>query len=180
MFEMRLRSRVTSLWRHCNCTALAARPTIHMMNTIGLSRLRRVWLMALLAGFLLAAPAASEDQKGANRAAPEKSSEPKERRREGTKFEGAGRFEITGDRVTFYPAEGQESFRVLENLALERVARVLGESREPRQWNVAGVFTEYQGGNYLLLSRAAVRQASKGAKDAVPPTTEGRGSPLAN
>jgi hypothetical protein len=121
------------------------------------------WLELTLTGLIVAIgtlAAAQERESPAGPASSGKGTEVVERRREGTKFEGAGRFEITGDRVSFYPAEGQESFRVLENLALERVARVQGESREQREWQVAAVYTEYQGINYLLLTRAVVKQSA--------------------
>ena len=124
------------------------------------------WLELTLAGlivFLGTLATGQERESGTRPGGVGKGSEVVERKREGAKFDGAGRFEVTGDRVSFYPAEGQESFRVLENLALERVARVQGETREPREWLVLGVFTEYQGTNYLLLTRAVVKQpAPKG------------------
>src|SRR4051812_41659419 len=51
---------------------------------------------------------------------------PKMRQREGTQFvDRGGRFERRGDRVVFLAAEPQAQFFVLENLALERVLRVL-------------------------------------------------------
>jgi hypothetical protein len=120
------------------------------------------FLLAFTCGLACAAPAANRDPDASDRGAAS-AAQRKERQREGNRFEGTGRFEISGDRVTFYPAESQESYRVLENLALERVARVLGESREPRQWKVVGTFTEFQGGNYLLLNRATVRQTESKA-----------------
>ena len=41
-----------------------------------------------------------------------------------------GRFAKTGDRVTFYPRESAMQFRNLENLALKRVVRVIGDSND--------------------------------------------------
>ena len=81
------------------------------------------------------------------------------RLREGTKLTNQrGRFAKTGDRVTFYPNESNENFRNLENLALERVVRVMGDSNDASkiEWSVDGTVTEYQGENYLMITRAVV------------------------
>ncbi len=81
------------------------------------------------------------------------------RRREGEWYEGLGRFVFNGERVSFVPHEGPESFRVLENLALERVTRILEDPSglgQKRLWRVAGRMTEYRGMNYLLLERAVL------------------------
>lgn len=81
-----------------------------------------------------------------------------DRQREGTRLtDVSGRFEIAGDRVTFFPAASRESYRLLENLALERVAQVLSESRSRQEWTVSGTLTEYRGANYLLLTKAVIR-----------------------
>lgn len=85
---------------------------------------------------------------------------PTERRREGDRFEGPGRFEVTGDRITFYTADGLESFRVVENLALERVARVLedpAEAGQQRVWQIRAEVLEYRGANYLRLERVILK-----------------------
>src|SRR5262245_55650398 len=88
-------------------------------------------------------------------AGPQKSAE---RAREGTPLtEARGSFELVGDRVIFVPAGGGDSLRVLENLALERVVRELGDGRDQRDWEVAGILTEYHGSNYLLVTRAVVK-----------------------
>jgi hypothetical protein len=50
--------------------------------------------------------------------------------------------------MMFYAADGERRFGVLENLNLERVARLVGETPDPLEWSVSGVVTEYQGGNY--------------------------------
>jgi hypothetical protein len=81
-----------------------------------------------------------------------------DRQREGTRLtDVSGRFEIAGDRVTFFPASGRESYRLLENLSLERVAQVLSESRSRQEWTVSGTLTEFRGANYLLLTKAVIR-----------------------
>ncbi len=67
-----------------------------------------------------------------------------------------GEFRGTGDGIVFHPQEGG-TVNVLENLALERVAKVLQETRGRREWSVSGIITEYRGANFLLISRAALK-----------------------
>ena len=84
-----------------------------------------------------------------------------ERQREGTRLtDVGGRFELAGDRITFHSASGRESYRLLENLALERVGQVLSESRAKQDWTVSGTLTEFRGANYLLLTKAVIKTAS--------------------
>ena len=84
-----------------------------------------------------------------------------ERQREGTRLiDVGGRFELAGDRVTFHPASSRESYRLLENLALERVGQVLSESRAKQEWTVSGTLTEFRGANYLLLTKAVIKTAN--------------------
>jgi hypothetical protein len=81
-----------------------------------------------------------------------------DRQREGTRLSDVnGRFEMAGDRVTFFPNGGRESYRLLENLSLERVAQVITESRARQEWTVSGTLTEYRGANYLLLTKAVIK-----------------------
>jgi hypothetical protein len=101
-----------------------------------------------------------------------------QRAREGTLLnDELGSFEFVGDRVVFVPAGSRDSFRVLENLALERVVRELGDGRDQRNWVVSGQFTEYKGANYLLVTKsqiktsavtAAPRKAAAPASEATP------------
>lgn len=85
-----------------------------------------------------------------------------DRQREGTKVTDiSGRFEIAGDRVTFFPVGGRESFRLLENLALERVAQVLSETRARQEWTISGTLTEFRGANYLLLTKAVIKSTAE-------------------
>jgi hypothetical protein len=79
------------------------------------------------------------------------------RLREGEAVELAGRMELSGDRAIFHSDAGHPPLRLLENLALERIARILGESSEERVWVVSGVITEYRGANYLLVTKAVQR-----------------------
>jgi hypothetical protein len=89
---------------------------------------------------------------------PAAAAKPAERLREGSKLaDVAGTFQFSGDRVAFSPDGSSDSLRVLENLALERVGRLLTEGRSARSWVVSGVITEFRGSNYLLLTKAVVK-----------------------
>jgi hypothetical protein len=68
-----------------------------------------------------------------------------------------GSFRRAGDRVTFVSADGKLKFDCLENLCMERVGRVIGDSPDMLQWSASGVITECAGTNYLLLSQAALK-----------------------
>lgn len=82
----------------------------------------------------------------------------KDRVREGTTLVNVlGSFRLTGDRATFYPADGSGKFGGLENLTLERVANVIGEDPTPVEWLVSGTVTEYKGNNYILVTRAILK-----------------------
>jgi len=71
-----------------------------------------------------------------------------------------GTFDTAGNRVQFRPADGSASLRVLENLALERVTRILDETRPDRLWLLSGTVTEYRGENYLLITRVVLTSRS--------------------
>ncbi len=89
--------------------------------------------------------------------------EPVHRLREGSMLtDQLGAFKSSGDRVVFHPADQEDSLQVLENLALERIWKMLDEARG-RQWCVNGMITEYRGRNYLLIERAVLRAQSAGA-----------------
>jgi hypothetical protein len=84
-----------------------------------------------------------------------------ERLREGTRLvDVVGTFQsIGGESVTFTPAGSggnKDSFRVLENLALQRVSQELEGNKGARQWTVSAEVTEYKGSNYLLLKKIVV------------------------
>jgi hypothetical protein len=89
------------------------------------------------------------------------SNKPAERIREGTRLiDEVGTFQSVGDRVSFLPGGNKEALRVLENLALERIDRTLGESgNQQRPWIISGVITEFKGANYLLVSKAQLQEA---------------------
>jgi len=77
--------------------------------------------------------------------------------REGTLLSNQlGEFSMTGDRISFHMADPEHALDVLENLALERVWKVLKDTPN-RQWSVSGTITEYRNRNYLLIQRAVLR-----------------------
>jgi hypothetical protein len=82
-----------------------------------------------------------------------------ERLREGTRLSDVpGTFQsVGGDSISFSPGNGsKDSYKVLANLALERISRTLDENRGAKQWIVSGVITEFRGANYLLVTKAVV------------------------
>ena len=85
-----------------------------------------------------------------------------ERLREGTRLvDVAGSFQFAGDRVTFHPDGKGESYRVLENLALDRIGRQLGQTRGNLTWTVSGLVTEYRNSNYLLVTKAVEKSTNE-------------------
>jgi len=69
-----------------------------------------------------------------------------------------GEFREAGERIRFYLHDDKtKSFVALENLALDRVSRVLDENTTPRTWSVTGVVTEFRSGNFLLVTRATLK-----------------------
>jgi len=50
-----------------------------------------------------------------------------------------------------------DNILVLENLALDRIARVITDNPSKLKWLVTGKMTEYQGMNYLLVERAVLK-----------------------
>lgn len=78
------------------------------------------------------------------------------RHREGTQISLTGYFVLTSDRISFCAGDESERFATLENLALERVAKISREGGSRLTWQVQGTVTEYLGKNYLLIERAVV------------------------
>lgn len=86
----------------------------------------------------------------------------KRRLREGTVLtDQGGRFRQDGDGAVFI-SENQYEFVTLANLNLERVIRTLKGSDESEsiRWSVSGQVTEFNGRNYLLITRAVYKSAS--------------------
>jgi hypothetical protein len=136
-----------------------------------MSAFLRGMALAWAVGVALAATAAhgQYDDETADKAAPPTDERPTaggegetdQRAREGTRLlRQLGKFRTTGDRLTFHPASSELQYLGLENLALERIGKVLlerhGESEE-LQWEVTGTFTEYRGTNYLLVTHAVLK-----------------------
>jgi len=90
-----------------------------------------------------------------------------ERLREGTRISDvSGSFQFSGDRASFHPdgkGDKGESFRVLENLALERIISELGRARGTLQWTVSGTVTEFKNANFLLVTKAVVQSQPESA-----------------
>lgn len=86
-------------------------------------------------------------------------------RREGTQLrEQRGHFETAGARISFVAADRKTRFVGLENLNLQRIAQIVGGSSETLDWTVTGLITEYQGTNYLLVTRATRATANSGRR----------------
>lgn len=105
-------------------------------------------------------PATSEPTATATPAPAPGNAKPSERIREGTRLtDVTGTFQSIGnENVSFSPSGSKDSFRVLENLALERISRTLDENRGPQKWIVSGLITEYRGSNYLLVTKAVIEK----------------------
>lgn len=87
------------------------------------------------------------------------------RLREGTELHDAiGTFQFSSDRATFkLPRDGgMAEFITLENLNLERINQTTQDvgslvgGPSLAQWKVSGVTTEFNGKNYLLISKAVL------------------------
>lgn len=86
----------------------------------------------------------------------------KRRLREGTLLANqGGYFRQDGDGAVFV-TEGKLEIVALPNLNLERVMRTLKGSDEAEsiRWSVNGMVTEFNGRNFLLISRAVYKSAS--------------------
>lgn len=80
--------------------------------------------------------------------------------REGTQIEAVrGRIIEIGRRWALVTDEGDQTYRILENLALERIARAIRHDPADDHWSVSGTLTEFSGQNYLLL-RVVTRASS--------------------
>jgi hypothetical protein len=91
-----------------------------------------------------------------------------ERLREGTRLiDASGTFQGVGDRIVFSPQGSKESYRILENLALQRISQTLDDVRGQRQCLVSGVITEFRQANYLLVTKyLLVNKAAAGGSEA--------------
>ncbi len=88
-----------------------------------------------------------------------------ELRREGTQLrDERGHFELNGTRVIFASADKKTRFVGLENLNLQRISQIMGSDFDQVEWIVSGLVTEYQGANYLLVTRAAKATSGSGRR----------------
>ena len=92
----------------------------------------------------------------ANRAGKKK--EKANRLREGTRIVNRlGYFKVSGEGMIFYSSDGELEFPGLENLALERVARVIENVPRRSEWSVTGTITEFRENNFLFITRAVLK-----------------------
>ncbi len=85
--------------------------------------------------------------------------------REGSRLiDQTGSFKLTGEHVTFISTDGKLKFDGLENLAIERVARTIGDSPDQLEWSISGLITEYRGSNYLLVTQAVLKTKAARAR----------------
>lgn len=85
------------------------------------------------------------------------------RLREGTQIRSeAGYFRLDGDGATFVSDSGHQ-LGGLANLNLERVVRVLNNAEESQyvRWSVNGTVTEFEGRNFLLITRAIYKSVAQ-------------------
>ena len=87
------------------------------------------------------------------------------RQREGTQIKDQeGYFRTTGDGLIFHLRESEERYAALENLALERIGKVMNDRHDhPEQltWIVSGFFTEYRGSNFLFITHAVLENKNR-------------------
>ena len=76
-----------------------------------------------------------------------------------------GYFKQVRDRLMFFTADGKRQLLGLENLALERVQRVVSDNPTPQDWLVSGTVTEFRGANYLLVRRAIITPRAQTSRD---------------
>lgn len=86
-------------------------------------------------------------------------------RREGTRlYDKRGHFELSGSRVLFVVEHRGASYVGLENLNLQRISQIVAGDADAVEWTVSGVVTEYQGANYLLITRATKSASGSGRR----------------
>lgn len=81
----------------------------------------------------------------------------KKRIREGVTFQNKRVFfRQTGNRTTAYTVDGGDRYVCLENLNLERILKSISERPDRGTWKIDGTFTEFNGENFVLISRGVV------------------------
>jgi len=61
-----------------------------------------------------------------------------------------------GERWTLFLSQKNESYVLLENLALERILHTNAAFTEPPDWTIEGMVTEFRGQNFLLIQKATM------------------------
>ena len=98
--------------------------------------------------------------------------------REGTQIEGAaGEIRRGSSRFIFTQTGSRRELLLLENLALERLVRLVERSNRSISCYATGTVTEYRGVNYLLLERTVLdatgnRKSEEGGSE----SSEGKGT----
>ena len=99
--------------------------------------------------------------------------------REGTELiNQPGYFAVTGDRVTFFTADGTGRFVGLENLNLDRIMQAIARHPAQLHWHVTGTITEYRGANFLLVRRAILASERTPSQKGLLRTSPARASQL--
>lgn len=65
-------------------------------------------------------------------------------------------FQIVAERIHVRLPKNKRVMIALENLTLERIHKYIGRVEEKQTWEIEGQITEYEGQNYILISRAIV------------------------
>ncbi|QDV12131.1 hypothetical protein CA51_20070 [Rosistilla oblonga] len=89
-------------------------------------------------------------------------------RREGSQLTGvAGEVMPVGNRWVFVGSD-QRTYRLHENLALQRIVHSLRRDHADTHWTVDGTITEFMDENFLQLSRATRTSQSKRTEKKTP------------
>lgn len=77
--------------------------------------------------------------------------------REGTTFQGQiVLFREMGQRLSMFTLPENRRCTCLENLALERIVKMIRRTNGSVYWKVDGEYTEYSGENYVRIRRAVL------------------------
>ena len=125
------------------------------------TRSRIVWALAAVVGVIVGISAISgqDEPTEESNVLSSGSESDLDRLREGALInDQPGTFQLVGKRMVFVYEGDERQLGTLENLALERVVRLVKQSAAPQTWLVSGTVTEYQGSNFLLIDRAVIRR----------------------
>ena len=91
-----------------------------------------------------------------------------------------GTFRAVGGRLLFALDKRPARLVALENLNLERIARVMAENPAAVEWRINGVVSEYRGVNYVMIERAVLRNTAAEPPTSTPPSAPPAKSPVDN